>query len=113
MPINNDSLLLLINIMKVHSIIARRFDRLSVHGLGFSDFTILYLLESAPGEKMRRIDLAEKIGLTASGITRLLAPLEKTGFINREANTRDARVSHVVITASGKKYIKKPGIRQN
>lgn len=89
--------------MKVQSIIARRFDRLNAHGIGFSDFVILSLLQKAPGEKMRRIDLAEKIGLTASGVTRLLLPLEKVGLINRESNQRDARVSYVVVTAAGKK----------
>jgi DNA-binding MarR family transcriptional regulator len=99
----SDSLTILISTMKVQSIIARRFDRLSVHGLGFNDFIILNLLHNAPGEKMRRIDLAEKIGLTASGVTRLLSPMEKTGLVNRESNQRDARVSYVVITAAGKK----------
>ncbi len=52
---------------------------------------------------MRRIDLAEKIGITASGVTRLLNPLEKTGLVARESNERDARVSYVVITPNGKK----------
>jgi DNA-binding MarR family transcriptional regulator len=99
----SNSLSILISTMKVQSIIARRFDRLSVHGLGFSDFIILNVLTNAPEEKMRRIDLAEKIGLTASGVTRLLLPMEKTGFVNRESNQRDARVSYVVITAAGKK----------
>ncbi|TDW48144.1 MarR family transcriptional regulator [Flavobacterium sp. 270] len=99
----NSSLLLLMNIAKVQSIIARRFDKLSVHGLGFSDFVILNLLEKNPDEKMRRIDLAEKIGLTASGVTRLLLPMEKTGLIKRESNERDGRVSYVVVTEAGKR----------
>jgi DNA-binding MarR family transcriptional regulator len=99
----SNSLSILISTMKVQSIIARRFDRLSVHGLGFSDFIILNVLTNAPEEKLRRIDLAKKIGLTASGVTRLLLPMEKTGFVNRESNQRDARVSYVVITAAGKK----------
>ncbi|QNK64953.1 MarR family transcriptional regulator [Pedobacter sp. PAMC26386] len=99
----NESLKTLMNIAKVQSIIARRFDRLSVHGLGFNDFMILYLLGQAVGEKMRRIDLAEQIGLTASGITRMLLPMEKIGLIGREANERDARVSYVVLTKTGKK----------
>ncbi len=89
--------------MKVQSVISRRFDRLNAHGIGFSDFVILSLLEKAPGEKMRRVDIAEKIGLTASGVTRLLSPLEKIGLIDRESNQRDARVSYVVLTVAGKK----------
>ncbi|MCE4066829.1 MarR family transcriptional regulator [Chryseobacterium gleum] len=98
----SNELLFLINLNKLQSVIARRFDSLGAHGLGLNDFVILYLLSSSQG-KMRRIDLAEKTGLTASGVTRLLNPLEKIGLVAREANERDARVSYVVITANGKK----------
>jgi DNA-binding MarR family transcriptional regulator len=90
------------NLTKVQSLISRRFDRLSTHGIGFNDFTILYLLSKAEGEKMRRIDLAEKIGLTASGVTRMLLPLEKIGLIKRESNERDARISYAVLTETGR-----------
>lgn len=99
----SNELLFLINLNKMQSVIARRFDSLGAHGLGLNDFVILYLLSSSPQGKMRRIDLAEKTGLTASGVTRLLNPLEKIGLVAREANERDARVSYVVITANGKK----------
>lgn len=94
-------LLLLINMTKVQTLISRKFDALSVHGLGFSDFMILHILSNSSDHKIRRIDLAEKTGLTASGITRLLNPLEKIGLVSREANERDARVSYVVITDTG------------
>ena len=99
----SSELLLLINLNKLQSVISRKFDSLSVHGLGFNDFVILYILSTSSESKMRRIDLAEKIGLTASGITRLLNPLEKIGLVARETNKRDARVSYVVITEVGKK----------
>jgi DNA-binding MarR family transcriptional regulator len=99
----SSELLLLINLNKLQSVISRKFDSLSVHGLGFNDFVILYILNTSSESKMRRIDLAEKIGLTASGITRLLNPLEKIGLVARETNERDARVSYVVITPNGKK----------
>lgn len=99
----SSELLFLMNINKLQSVIARKFDSLSVHGLGFNDFVILYILNQSSESKMRRIDLAEKIGVTASGITRLLNPLEKIGLVAREANERDARVSYVVITPNGKK----------
>ena len=96
------SLLLLMNLSKVQSLLSRRFDRLSVHGIGFNDFMILYLLRQAPGEKMRRVDLADGIGLTSSGVTRMLVPMEQIGLIKREINERDARVSYVVLTETGK-----------
>lgn len=76
----SSELLFLININKLQSVISRKFDALSAHGLGFNDFVILYILSTSSESKMRRIDLAEKTGLTASGITRLLNPLEKSGW---------------------------------
>lgn len=100
--ISND-LLLLFNLAKVQSLMSKKFASLSVHGLGFSDFLILYLLNNAADNSMRRIDLADKMGLTASGVTRLLNPMEKTGLVGRDVNERDARVSYVIITDTGKR----------
>ncbi|MEO3407781.1 MarR family transcriptional regulator [Mucilaginibacter sp. CAU 1740] len=99
----NNSLKLLMNLAKIQAVVSRKFDRLSVHGIGFSDFLILHLLQQAPNEQLRRTELAEKIGLTASGITRLLLPIEKIGLITREANERDARVSYAKLTPAGKR----------
>lgn len=98
----NPALKTLMNLSKVQAVISRRFDRLNIHGIGFNDFMILYLLQQSTDAKMRRIDLAEQIGLTASGITRMLLPMEKIGLVAREANERDARVSYVVLTSAGK-----------
>ena len=98
----DQSLKLLMNIAKVQSLLSRSFDSLSSHGISFSDFMILYLLNQAPGGKMRRVDLAEKIGLTSSGVTRMLVPMEKIGLIQRETNERDARVSYASLTTTGK-----------
>lgn len=93
-----------IEMAKTQSVAARRFD-CGLGGLGFSEFVILHYLSEAKGEKMRRIDLAEKIGLTASGVTRLLAPMEKIGLVRRESNELDARVSYVAIAPGGKRKL--------
>lgn len=97
----NNSLKLLLNLAKAQVIISRRFDRLNMHGIGFSDFALLYLLHQAPGGKLRRIDLAEQTGLTASAVTRMLAPLEKIGLVARESNERDGRIAYAVLTKTG------------
>lgn len=98
------SLKLFINLSKILTENSRRFNG-GLDGLGFNEFTILLHLSLAPDKKMRRIDLAEKIGLTASGVTRMLAPMEKIGLIKREAAARDARVSYVAITSSGQRNL--------
>ena len=81
--------------------VTRRFDG-SLGGISFTEFMILYHLSQANDEKMRRIDLASKVGLTASGITRLLLPMEKIGLIKKESNAQDARVSFVLLALGGK-----------
>lgn len=96
------SLKFVINLAKVQSLLSRRFDG-SLGGLGFTEFVILYHLFTAPEEKMRRIDLAGKMGITASGITRLLLPMEKVGYVKRETNPNDARVSFVILAQGGKR----------
>jgi len=99
----NPSLKLLMNLFKIQAMMARKFDGLSVQGIGFNDFLILYLLQQVDKGRMRPTDLAEKTGLTASGVTRMLLPMEKIGLIARQASERDARVSLVVITTTGKR----------
>jgi DNA-binding MarR family transcriptional regulator len=93
---------LFLNLTKIQTVNARRFTG-GLEGLGFSEFAILLHLSQAPDEKLRRIDLAEKVGLTASGVTRLLAPMEKLGLIEKEQNAKDARVSYVKLRRSGKR----------
>ncbi|MBB1138465.1 MarR family winged helix-turn-helix transcriptional regulator [Myroides sp. WP-1] len=99
----NESLQLLFSLTKTQSVLQRKFDRLSVHGLSYTDFMLLHLLASNSENKMRRIDLASRIGLTPSGVTRLLSPLEKNGLVGRERNARDARVSYVILTETGQR----------
>ncbi|MGE8426038.1 MAG: MarR family winged helix-turn-helix transcriptional regulator, partial [Sphingobacterium siyangense] len=86
---------------KVQSVITKKFDGLSLHGLSLTDFMILHILSQTSGNRLRRIDLAESTGLTASGITRIISPMEKMGLVVKEHNDRDARVSYVKLTAAG------------
>ena len=98
------ALVFVLDITKIQTTINKKFDSmLSNHGLSFNDFIILHHLTHAHGQKLRRIDLAEQIGVTASGVTRMLLPMEKIGLVSREANERDARVSYVVLAAGGKR----------
>lgn len=102
----SSSLKLIMNQSMVQSVISKVLDaQLSIHGISFSEFMILYHLSNSTENKMRRIDLANKTGLTASGITRLIAPMEKIGLVTKEANERDARVSFVRIAPTGKRIM--------
>ena len=71
------------------------------HGLTISDYEVLLLLSRAPDRRMRRVDLAEQILLTASGITRLLDGLERSGLVERASCSEDRRVVYAVLTDAG------------
>lgn len=75
--------------------------QLSVHGISFSEFCILHQLFLAPQQRLSRIELAGAVGLSASGITRLLQPLEKIQLVEKEQNARDARQSLVKLSSVG------------
>lgn len=71
---------------------------LSAHGLSLTEFMVMYYLDNAPGKTLSRMALAEKVALTASGVTRVLLPMEKIGLVKKDLNPRDARQSLVVLT---------------
>ena len=71
------------------------------HGLTISDYEVLIRLSRAPDRRMRRVDLAEQVLLTASGITRLLDGLERSGYVARAACDADRRVVYAVLTDEG------------
>jgi DNA-binding MarR family transcriptional regulator len=71
------------------------------HGLTISDYEVLLRLSHAPEHRMRRVDLAEQVLLTASGVTRLLDGLERSGLVARAACDADRRVVYAVLTDDG------------
>src|SRR5881396_1872028 len=66
----------------------------SEHCLTVNDYEALLLLSRADGNLMRRVDLAEALQLTASGVTRLLDGLEDQGMVEKETCKSDARVTY-------------------
>jgi DNA-binding MarR family transcriptional regulator len=82
--------------------LARDVDHsLSLHGISLSDLAILRELRREPTGKLRRSDLAERLGITPSGVARQVAPLERMGLVDRESHERDARLALVVLTETG------------
>jgi len=71
------------------------------HGLTLNDYEVLLHLSHAEGAMMRRVDLAQRVVLTASGITRLLEGLESCGYVSKETCASDARVSYAKLTDAG------------
>src|SRR5581483_7225238 len=72
------------------------------HGLTISDYEVLLHLSRADGGMLRRVDLAQRVVLSASGITRLLEGLERAGYVEKATCESDARVSYAKLTDTGR-----------
>ena len=90
-------------LLRAHAAATRKLSaQLSAdHDLTLSDYEVLLRLSRAPDRRMRRVDLAEQVLLTASGVTRLLDGLERGGFVERASCSTDRRVVYAVLTDEG------------
>ena len=80
------------------------------HGLTLNDYEVLLHLSHSDGGMLRRVDLAERVLLTASGITRLLEGLEASGFVSKETCASDARVSYAKLTPEGAQKLRQAAV---
>ncbi len=74
---------------------------LADHDLTLNDYEVLYLLSESEGRRSKRVDVARHLGLTASGVTRLLEGLEAAGLVVRAECPGDLRVAYAVLTDRG------------
>lgn len=74
----------------------------AVHGISVNEFLLLLHLERAASNRLARVDLAKRMHVSASTVTRMAAPMEKIGLVGREVDQRDARLVFVVATEAGK-----------
>jgi DNA-binding MarR family transcriptional regulator len=103
----SDALDASLRLVRAQTALVKRFDASlgGLHGVSLADFTTLLRLGQAAGGRMRRVDLAEALGLTASGVTRGLAPLERIGLVTRETDARDGRVAYAALTDTGRAHL--------
>jgi MarR family transcriptional regulator, 2-MHQ and catechol-resistance regulon repressor len=96
------------NLLGAHAALTRDLNAALVasHGLTINDYGCLLLLSRSGDEGMRRIDLANELQLSPSGITRLLDRLEDQGLVGKGACKEDARVSYAILTEAGLAKIK-------
>jgi DNA-binding MarR family transcriptional regulator len=89
--------------MRAHAALTRQLSaRLEAdHGLTLNDYDVLVQLYFAEENRLRRVDLARSVLLTASGITRLLDGLERAGWVEKAHCDSDARVTYAVLTKAG------------
>jgi DNA-binding MarR family transcriptional regulator len=72
------------------------------HGLTLNDFEALYVLSGAEGGRMKRVELARRLLLSPSGITRLLEGLERAELVRRTTCPTDLRIAYAELTPEGR-----------
>lgn len=90
-------------LLRAHAITVRSLSAglLAEHGLSINDYEALYLLSLAEGRRLKRVDLARRLVLTPSGVTRLLEGLEEQGLVERASCPGDLRVTYARLTEAG------------
>jgi DNA-binding MarR family transcriptional regulator len=69
--------------------------------LSISDYEALLVLSRAKDDLLRRVDIADQLQLTPSGVTRMLDKLEKASLVEKATCSSDARVTYAVLTEAG------------
>lgn len=73
----------------------------SIHGLALKELLLLMHLDQAPNRRLSRVELAKRLYVSPSTVTRMTGPLEKLGRVARQPDPRDARLAYVVLTDDG------------
>jgi DNA-binding MarR family transcriptional regulator len=84
--------------------ISRRLqaDLLADHDLALGSYDVLTHLGEQPGGRLRMNDLADRVLLSRSGLTRLIDRMQREGLVTRESCPSDARGLYAVLTPLGR-----------
>lgn len=74
--------------------------------IGYRSYEVLVALLYADGNRLRLSELADKVGLTRSGLTRMADRLEKDGYLRRDRSTEDGRGVYAHICPSGREAVR-------
>jgi DNA-binding MarR family transcriptional regulator len=76
-------------------------DLVKVGAVPLTSYDVLLELSSTPNYRLRMADLAERVVLSRSGLTRLVERLEREGYLLRENTPQDRRGVEAVLTEEG------------
>jgi DNA-binding MarR family transcriptional regulator len=76
------------------------------HGLTLNAYEALLVLSREPDQRLKRVDLARRLLLTPSGVTRMLDGLENAGLVERASCATDRRIAYAQLTDAGRDKLK-------
>jgi DNA-binding MarR family transcriptional regulator len=89
--------------LEVHAQVTQALDAQlrAEHGLSVSSYEVLMFLAAAPGHRLRMAEIADRVLLSRSGLTRLVDRLVELGYVTRCAVESDGRGSYAELTDAG------------
>jgi DNA-binding MarR family transcriptional regulator len=101
-----------VSLLRAHAAATRQLsaELVADHGLTINDYEALLRLSRAEDQQMKRVELAESLILTASGVTRLLDGLEGAGYVKKGSCASDARITYAVLTDTGRRKLEEASI---
>jgi DNA-binding MarR family transcriptional regulator len=94
-------------LLRVHAALVRALDAdlEAAHGIPLSSYEVLIFLHAAPEQKLRMAELADRVLLSRSGMTRLIDRLERDGLVARKQCPADGRGAFAALTEEGARFL--------
>jgi DNA-binding MarR family transcriptional regulator len=94
-------------LLRVHAALVKALDAelLGEHDLPLSSYEVLITLQASPGRRCRMAELADRVLLSRSGMTRLVDRLEREGLLARDTCSSDGRGCFAVLTEAGEAVV--------
>ena len=86
------------------NLIARDLEPFGIDG---GDYQLLAMLSEAPDQKLKMCELAERLRLSRSGLTRRMDGVLKAKYVAQVRDNQDGRVVFAHLTKKGFDFIKK------
>jgi DNA-binding MarR family transcriptional regulator len=108
-------------LLHAHQDVVRRLDAelRAEHGIAFGDYDILRRLTRAPDHTLNMTELAQRVMLPPSTLTRRLDGLVADGLVTRRRSPLDSRLMLATLTDAGRRRVRRAasthlrGIRQH
>ena len=96
-------------LLHAHHTIVRKLDAelRAEHELTFGDYDVLLRLARAPDRRLRRTELAQRVMISPSGLTRVVDGLVEEGYVERQRDEADARVVFARLTDAGRDRVRR------
>lgn len=94
-------------LLRVHAAVVPKLARaLKEVGMPISWYDVLLELNSAPGRRLRMIELGNRAVLSREQVSRVVTELERAGLVERQPNPDDKRSSFAAITPTGRERLR-------